>query len=340
MLSLLSVIMIASTLDTLRAQDTFSIVAVDTVTGEVGSAGASCISNCIIISDVHPGIGAMHTQAQWNGDNQLLGYSMLEDGLTPQQIIDSVHKQDAEGRPAIRQYGVVTLAGPIHAAAYTGDTCLDYKGHIVGANYSIQGNILKGREILQQIETNFLTTSGPLADRLMAALQGAKVPGADTRCLSNGTSSKSSFLRVGKRTDDATALSLDINVPDLPAGVEPIDTLQRAYNRWKAAHAGVAPVLARHGAATVSATADQSAITFHIRGAEQVHSLRLLLINALGRPIDRVTLALTAQGSGEYQASVQREGLASGVYFYRLFAEAEGPVPQSVVLGSGKVVVE
>ena len=42
---------------------TFSIVAVDTQTGEVGSAGGSCIANSIIISDIHPGIGAIHTQS-------------------------------------------------------------------------------------------------------------------------------------------------------------------------------------------------------------------------------------------------------------------------------------
>ncbi|SVC36246.1 uncharacterized protein METZ01_LOCUS289100, partial [marine metagenome] len=48
------------------SQDTFSIVAVDPVTQEVGSAGASCINGSIIISDVHPGIGAVHTQSYWN----------------------------------------------------------------------------------------------------------------------------------------------------------------------------------------------------------------------------------------------------------------------------------
>ena len=52
------------------AQATFSIVAVDPATGEVGSAGASCISGSIIISDVHPGVGVIHTQSYWNAANQ------------------------------------------------------------------------------------------------------------------------------------------------------------------------------------------------------------------------------------------------------------------------------
>ena len=50
----------------LLSQDTFSIVAVDPVTGEVGSAGASCIAGSIIISDIHTGVGVIHTQSYWN----------------------------------------------------------------------------------------------------------------------------------------------------------------------------------------------------------------------------------------------------------------------------------
>ena len=49
---------------------TFSIVAVDVNTGEVGSAGGSCIANSIIISDMHPGVGAIHTQSYWLSANQ------------------------------------------------------------------------------------------------------------------------------------------------------------------------------------------------------------------------------------------------------------------------------
>ena len=51
---------------------TFSIVAVDLNNGQVGSAGASCIGGSIIISDVHPGVGAIHTQSYWSGYNQLM----------------------------------------------------------------------------------------------------------------------------------------------------------------------------------------------------------------------------------------------------------------------------
>ena len=61
---------ILSLCNILLSNDTFSIVAVDTLTGQIGSAGASCIPGSIIISDIHPGLGAIHTQSYWNASNQ------------------------------------------------------------------------------------------------------------------------------------------------------------------------------------------------------------------------------------------------------------------------------
>ena len=229
------------------AQDTFSIVALDTITGEIGSAGASCLDNiqfpgsngAIIISDILPGRGAIHTQAAWNATNQANARLRMEAGLSPAQIVAWLKGQDVQGPFAWvnRQYGVVDFdpQGHPRSAALTGTNCFDWKGHKTGVNYSIQGNILIGAEILDSMEARFLAATGPLADRLMASMQGANVPGADIRCLQNGTSSLSAFVRVAKPGDDEDSLSLDLNVPSLPAGMEPIDSLQRLYNQWKAA---------------------------------------------------------------------------------------------------------
>lgn len=227
------------------AQDTFSIVAVDSITGEVGSAGASCLDNnlfpgsngAIIISDVIPGRGAIHTQAQWNQANQAKAKQQLLAGKSPAEVMTFMATpiNDANFNPSIRQYGVADLSpqGQPRAAGFTGANCFDYKNHITGPNYSIQGNILSGQAILDSMEARFLQAQGTLADRLMAALQGANVPGADTRCLSNGTSSLSAFIRVAKPNDQPNALYLHLNVPALPAGQEPIDSLQTLYNQWK-----------------------------------------------------------------------------------------------------------
>lgn len=226
-------ILVIFTSSLLMAQHTFSIVAVDSVTGEVGSAGASCIAGSHIISDVHPGLGAIHTQSYWSGINQANASDRLELGDSPQEVIDFVVANDAGGTPEIRQYGAVAFdsAGHPSAAGYTGVNCFDYKNHIVGVYYAIQGNILLGQQILDSMEARFLNTSGDLADKLMAAMQGANVPSADTRCTT--TSSLSSFIRVARPADSPGSFYLDIVIPNVPSGMEPIDTLQTRFDAWK-----------------------------------------------------------------------------------------------------------
>ncbi|MEE9449958.1 MAG: DUF1028 domain-containing protein [Ignavibacteriaceae bacterium] len=221
----------------LNAQDTFSIVAVDTVTGEIGSAGASCVGpfggvGAFILSDVIEGIGAIHTQAYYNAANQVNAHNKMLEGLSPQEIIDWLVANDAQGNPTIRQYGIVDLTRNGESAAYTGVNCDDYKNHVTGPGYAIQGNILLGQVIIDTMQYTFLNTSGPLADRLMMTLQAAKIIGADTRCAPRGTSSQSSFIKV-VRIGDGNTPYLEEFVPDSPVNVDPIDLLQIKFDTWK-----------------------------------------------------------------------------------------------------------
>ena len=220
----------------LNAQDTFSIVAVDPETGEVGSAGASCINGSIIISDLHPGVGAIHTQSYWLAQNQNTASQLMDQGLSPWFIIQYLVDNDAQGNPSIRQYGIVDLVDGGRSAAYTGENCYDYKDHVLGDTYSIQGNILIGPEVLDSMEVRFINTSGSLAVRLMAAMQGAKIPGADSRCLDDGISSLSAFIRVAKPMNNPDSLYLHLNVNSTTAGLDPIDTLQELFDLWYADH--------------------------------------------------------------------------------------------------------
>ncbi|SVC25470.1 uncharacterized protein METZ01_LOCUS278324, partial [marine metagenome] len=198
---------------------TFSIVAVDTTTGEVGSAGGSCIAGSIIISDIHPGVGAIHTQSYYLSANQNYASSLMDQGYSPLEIIILLEQNDVQNNPSIRQYGIVDLfsgnnygmlyeyecneiegaiwhgdydsgqlaecSDPVISrnASFTGSNCSNWKGHVNGINYAIQGNILLNENILLGIEEGFLNINGSLDQKLMSALQGAKVPGADTRCL-------------------------------------------------------------------------------------------------------------------------------------------------------------
>ena len=230
----------------LQGQDTFSIVAIDSVTGEVGSAGASCVGysagyphGAIVLSDVIPGIGGIHTQASYLAANQQYAHDLMMAGLPPQQIIDSLVANDAGGNPTIRQYGIVDYNnGHPRSAAYTGINCMDYKNDTAGLYYSIQGNILLGQLVIDSMQSRFLSTPGTLADRLMAALQGAKMIGADTRCAVHNSSSLSSFIRVARPSDNADSLWLNLymaysqNFSGI-VPVDPIDSLQTLYDLWK-----------------------------------------------------------------------------------------------------------
>ena len=217
---------------------TFSIVAIDTETGEVGSAGGSCIAGSIIISDIHPGIGAIHTQSYYLSENQNYASNLMEQGYTPNQIISNLVLNDVQNNPSIRQYGVVSFDNGGESASYTGENCLDWKGHINETIYAIQGNILLNESILDSMESKFISTNGPLSQKLMAALQGAKVPGADSRCLDEGISTYSAFIRVAQ-PNDGNEYYMDLNVNSVipyfienDLWIDPIDTLQILYNEW------------------------------------------------------------------------------------------------------------
>lgn len=231
-------------INSLQVQDTFSIVAVDSATGEVGSAGASCLEapnppqGCLIISDVIPGVGAAHTQALWNSYNQNTLHSLMLQHFSPQQILTEVNFSDWDGDSTIRQYGIAMFdtTGLVRTGAFTGAGCFDYKNHNLGSYYSVQGNILLGQQILDSIESKFVHTPGSLADRLMAALQGANIAGADSRCTTEGIPAQSSFIRVAKPTDSDTALYLHLVVKSRPYGMSPIDSLQTLFDAWKLSH--------------------------------------------------------------------------------------------------------
>ena len=131
---------------------------------------------------------------------------MIELGFSAQEIIDWLRDNDSQNDPSIRQYGIVTLFPEIESAAYTGENCFDYKNHIVGPNYSIQGNILLSQAILDTMEFAFTTTYGSFEEKLIASIMAANISGADTRCLDYDTPAISSFIRVARPNNNLDSL--------------------------------------------------------------------------------------------------------------------------------------
>jgi len=237
-----TILIVCSTILWGYAQHTFSIVAIDTLTLEIGSAGATCLDTrqeglgAVVISDIIPDRGAIHSQALLNFSNQQNARQRMLVGDSPDQIISWLVNNDAQRVPQLRQYGIVSIEpkGKISTAAFTGRQCLDVKSHILGPNYAIQGNILIGTEVLDSMEKAFLRQDGTLSDKLMAAMNAAAFEGADARCLSEGISSRSAFLRMAKPGDDPKRLAIDLVINETSFGVEPIGELYVLYQQLKA----------------------------------------------------------------------------------------------------------
>lgn len=315
------------------SQDTFSIIAIDTITGEIGGAGASCIdetaipTGVLIINDVIAGRGGIHTQASWLSANQQNAHNRMVEGFSPQEIISWLVANDAQNNPSVRQYGIVDLdsLGHPRSAAYTGANCYNYKNHINGPNYSIQGNILLGQHILDSIESRFLAHDGPLAEKLMFALQGANIPGADTRCLTEGTSSRSSFIRVAKADVQPGQWWCDLLVPSTPYGVEPIDSLQVLFDQWLLwTNSSITPFIQPNRAKVYPNPAKDS-FTVGIEKTTFTSGLLIQLLSGDGK-------ALFSVNYYGKPVSIPVASYPAGLYFYRVMSDAQ-------ILDAGKIYI-
>lgn len=300
------------------SQDTFSITAIDNATGYVGSAGASCIAGSIILSDVHPNRGVIHTQASYISGNQVYARGLMNMGLSPQQIIDSLVAHDVQNNPTVRQYGITDNIGGGRTAGYTGVNCINYKNHMLGTTFTVQGNILLGQQILDSMFARFTNTNGTFAEKLMAALQGAKVIGADTRCLSRGTSTISAFIRVAKPTDPPSGpYWLDLNVNNTAPQHDPIDSLQILFNNWLingiSNNQNIYPETFELFQNYPNPFNPNTIITFDIA---KLTNVKLAVYDLSGKEV--AVLAENMFHRGEYSVSFDASGLASGVYLYKL----------------------
>ncbi|MCF8302524.1 MAG: DUF1028 domain-containing protein [Bacteroidales bacterium] len=316
------------------SQDTFSIIALDTVTGEIGGAGASCIDDnainngVLIINDIIPGRGGIHTQAYWRPENQENAHDRMMEGMSPDEIIHWLVQNDVQNNPSIRQYGIVDFdsTGNPRSAAHTGKNCDDYKDHILGPNYAIQGNILQGQHILDSMEARFLNTDGMLAEKLMAALQGANIPGADTRCTAEGVSSLSAFVRVAKPSDTSGSYFCDLLVPETPYGVEPIDSLQVLFDEWMT-YLGVENMPGKSNWLKIAPNpvAANEMLSFSTPGNNQFKKIRL--VNSYGVPVAE------QNGNDKSVIKLSLVGIEKGIYLLEVTAK-------NGMVGTKKVIVQ
>lgn len=155
---------------------TFSVVATDGTSWGVAVASKFlAVGNAVPAAE--PEVGAIATQSYANLSYRPDGLRMLASGNSAQQTIDALTAAD-EGREQ-RQVGIVDRAG--RAATFTGSGCHGWAGGRTGDGYAIQGNILTGPEVVEEMERAWLSTKGQLADRLLAAVAAGDQAGGDRR---------------------------------------------------------------------------------------------------------------------------------------------------------------
>ncbi len=201
---------------------TFSIVARDPETGEMGVAVQShWFSVGTSVSWAEAGVGAVATQSFTNKSFGIRGLNLLRSGLTAQQALDSLLKDD-EGRD-VRQVAIIDSKGNV--ATHTGKSCIDYASHIQGNNFSVQSNMMLTDKVPAAMADTFEKRKGrSLADRLIIALEAGQKAGGDIRGKQSAAIIIVPGKSQGKPWDERT---IDLRVDDNP---EPIKELRRLYN--------------------------------------------------------------------------------------------------------------
>ncbi len=200
---------------------TYSIVARDPVTGEMGVAVQShWFSVGTAVSWAEAGVGVVATQSFTNKSFGIRGLALLKQGLNAGQALDSLLADDAARE--VRQVAIVDSKGNV--AVHTGKSCIQYASHITGSQFSVQANMMLGNQVPFVMSKSFESTSGkPLAERLLLALEAAQSAGGDIRGKQSAAILVVPARSEGKPWDERTT---DLRVDDHK---EPLKELRRLY---------------------------------------------------------------------------------------------------------------
>jgi uncharacterized Ntn-hydrolase superfamily protein len=208
-----------------RAGATFSIVARDSATGDIGVAVQShYFSVGPIVPWAEPGIGAVATQSLVEVSYGPKGLDMMRDGRSAEQALRELLSQDEHAD--VRQVAMVDSRGMV--AAHTGAHCIPDAGDTTGNGYSVQANLMSNKKVWPAMAKAYETSHGDLAERLLAALEAGQKAGGDIR----GQQSAAILIVKGKRSSRPWAdRVMDLRVED---SKQPIVELRRLVTLWRA----------------------------------------------------------------------------------------------------------
>ncbi|MFT7668190.1 MAG: putative Ntn-hydrolase superfamily protein [Planctomycetota bacterium] len=333
-------VLIAVGLAVVPVHATWTIVVLDTRTGEVIVAGATCIPDFSIpgfIGSVVVGKGGGASQAAVYHGAKVITFEGLQAGNTPQQILDDILA--AAWNVDQHQFGVVGLHGPpvSYSGALNGTAALGATGIVGDLRYAIQGNVLAGDEVVYAAEAALLGAQGDLGQRVMAAMEAAAAMGGDGRCSCNGNapascgtpppdfthSAYTAFMILSRLGDiDSTTCGVTgaqctngdyygkLNTFGDASDPDPILNLRRLLEIWRNEHNG----LADHYLTEVYTTdqllqadgADATIIDVVLRdiqGRPVVSSAQTLMVTSIEDPGMTVSSVIN-NGDGSYRFTV------------------------------------
>ncbi len=209
----------------LRPVHTFSIVARDPATGELGVAVQShAFSVGSGVSWAEAGVGAVATQSFIDPSYGPLGLDLMRAGRSAPDSLKSLIAGD-EGRD-VRQVAMIDASGRV--SAYTGAKCIPSAGNHVGDNYSVQANLMDNDGIWPAMAKAFESAKGDLAERMLQALEAAQAAGGDIRGMQSAAILVVKGASSGKPWNDRI---FDLRVEDSP---QPLAELRRLVNFQRA----------------------------------------------------------------------------------------------------------
>lgn len=222
---------VAQQINSVRPVHTFSIVARDPATGQLGVAVQShWFSVGSIVSWAAPGVGAVATQSFVDPSYGPQGLFLMQQGRSAAQTLAALRAADAH--PEGRQVAMVDAAGGV--AAFTGDNAIQEHCDIAGEGYSVQANLMGPSTVCAAMSQAYQSAEGDLASRLMAALSAAQAAGGDIR----GQQSAALLVVSGDASLPAWGGRIfDLRVEDHRRPLQELSrllALARAYNEMNA----------------------------------------------------------------------------------------------------------
>jgi uncharacterized Ntn-hydrolase superfamily protein len=215
--------------DELPATGTFSVIAYDSATGQLGGAVQSrvfSVGNGVLWAEA--GVGIAATQAIVDVSYGPQALALLRQGKSASEVVKTVWQRDPDPDTTRwskygRQFAVVDAKGNV--AAYTGPRATSWAGDRQGPHVTVQGNILAGAGVVDSMLAAYTRTEGSLALRLVAALEAGQAAGGDTR------GKQSAALLIVKKCGGVwlhNDVVLRLQVDDNP---EPIAELRRLVEK-------------------------------------------------------------------------------------------------------------